>query len=223
MKVDDYNLSKLSNEAENFKEDVSNIINFGKYSSQVVSAAPTWKARNGEFVFFASGTVKRIYFYNLSAWDFIEYDAGATGGQITAVKSADQTYGGSSIITELTFAMGASETWTSEFHVWHETNGGNAAGSNFSINGPGGSSVRALYLAVESAGKLINADVVSTLAGDSSLFFTKANDAEQILKISISIATSTSAGSLTFSAVRGDASNTGIVKNGSYLVARKEL
>ena len=93
----------------------------------------------------------------------------------------------------------------------------------FSINGPGGSSVRALYLAAESAGKVIATDVVSALATDSSTFFTKVNDAEQILKISISIATSTSAGSLTFSAARGDASNTGVVKNGSYLVARKVL
>ena len=81
-KIDDYNLSKVSNEAENFKEDVQNIINFGKYSSQVVSAGPTWKARNGEFVFFASGTIKRVYFYNLGAWDFIEYNVGATVNSI---------------------------------------------------------------------------------------------------------------------------------------------
>ena len=83
MKIDDYSLAKLSNEAENFKEDVSNILNYGKYSAQVVSnTPPSWTARNGEFVFFASGTIKRLYFYNISAWDYIEYNSGATANSV---------------------------------------------------------------------------------------------------------------------------------------------
>ena len=84
MKVDDYNLSKLSNEAENFKEDLSNIINYGKYSAQVVTAGsgPTWTARNGEFVFFTSGGLKRLFFYNNNAWDYLEYNSGVTATAI---------------------------------------------------------------------------------------------------------------------------------------------
>lgn len=73
VKLDDYALNYLGREAENFKEDVQNIFNFGKYSAQVVGTPPTWTARNGEFVFFLSGTTKRLYFYNNDAWDFIEY------------------------------------------------------------------------------------------------------------------------------------------------------
>ena len=72
----------MSNEAENFKEDVTNIINYGKYSAQVVGQPPTWTARNGEFVFFSSSSIKRIYFYNNNSWDFFQYENGGTLNQI---------------------------------------------------------------------------------------------------------------------------------------------
>ena len=80
MKVDDYSLGKISNELENFKEDVSNIINYGKYSAQVVTDAPTWTARNGEFLFYTSGggSVNRVYFYTGNQWNFLQYTSGGT-------------------------------------------------------------------------------------------------------------------------------------------------
>ena len=69
MRLDDYDLSKLGTEAENFKEDISAIINFGKYSIPLVVSPPSWAARPGEFVLYtpASGGTTQ-YFYKDSAW-----------------------------------------------------------------------------------------------------------------------------------------------------------
>lgn len=52
-----------------FKDEVSDILNFGKYQEQLISSLPNWSARPGEQVLYtpASGGTTN-YFYKGSAW-----------------------------------------------------------------------------------------------------------------------------------------------------------
>ena len=63
MKLDDYELKGLPEELSDFKDDVTSIVNFGKYSFQVVKTPPTWAARNGESVFYFLDNTTRYYYY----------------------------------------------------------------------------------------------------------------------------------------------------------------
>ena len=56
-----------------FKDQVTRILNYGKYSNQVVTTVPTWTARDGEAVFYLSGGTRRWYFYLNSAWNAVEF------------------------------------------------------------------------------------------------------------------------------------------------------
>ena len=79
-KTDDYPLGKISPDLENFKEDVQKILNYGKYSAQVVSTPPVWTANNGEFVFFnSSSTIRRIYLRLNTAWIALDFSGVANG------------------------------------------------------------------------------------------------------------------------------------------------
>ena len=52
-----------------FKDEVRDLLNYGKHALQVVSTVPSWRARPGERVLFrpASGGTTE-YFYAGSAW-----------------------------------------------------------------------------------------------------------------------------------------------------------
>jgi len=218
MKVDDYNLSKLSNEAENFKEDVTNILNYGKYSGQVVAnTPPSWTARNGEFVFFASGTIKRLYFYNINSWDFIEYNAGTVGGLGTSIVSTDTLFNDPTIIAGLSFQMAVSETWT--FEIFASTSSG-TAGQNFNINAPGGSTAVLRYLGISSNGGVVKENINAVNTQTSSGFFGAST--ANYLQVSGTVQTgASSAGSLTFAANVVGAVAAGSIKAGSYISFRK--
>ena len=75
MKVDDIVLRRVPRELVNFVDQVSLILNYGKYSSQTVVTPPTWVARNGEFAFYNSGTLNRVYFYSGNQWNYLEFNA----------------------------------------------------------------------------------------------------------------------------------------------------
>jgi len=68
-KLSDYPLSKISADLENFRVELLNIINYGKYAIPVITSLPSWKAQPGETVLFepASGGTTQ-YFYKNSAW-----------------------------------------------------------------------------------------------------------------------------------------------------------
>lgn len=68
-KISDYFLGKLSNDLENFRVEVSNLLNYGKYAIPVVTSLPGWKAQPGETVlYFAASGGTTQYFYKNSAW-----------------------------------------------------------------------------------------------------------------------------------------------------------
>jgi hypothetical protein len=86
MKIDEFEVRGAPQDLIDFKDQVTILLNNGKYSSIVVGTPPTWTARNGEFVFFDSSSVLRVYFYNNNTWGFIEYPAGG-GALIVAVSN----------------------------------------------------------------------------------------------------------------------------------------
>ena len=69
MKLSPYSFGRISPDLENFRDELTNIVNSGKYAIPVVTAAPTWNSQPGEAVLFepASGGTT-MYFYKNSAW-----------------------------------------------------------------------------------------------------------------------------------------------------------
>lgn len=67
-KVDDFEFSN-DPELELFKDQIRDLLNYGKYQIPNVSAVPTWAGDPGETVWFwpASGG-STLYFYKNSAW-----------------------------------------------------------------------------------------------------------------------------------------------------------
>ena len=68
-RISPYNLGAISPELENFRDEITNAWNYGKYPVQIVTALPTWRAQPGEMVLFrpsSGGTTN--YFYAGSAW-----------------------------------------------------------------------------------------------------------------------------------------------------------
>lgn len=64
-----YSLGRVSLELEQFRDELTNLWNLGKYGPNIVQTAPTWNARPGEMVWLwpASGG-STMYFYKNSAW-----------------------------------------------------------------------------------------------------------------------------------------------------------
>ena len=67
MRIDDYSFK--DREMEDFKNQVRELLNFGKYSTPIVTTLPSWSARPGEFVLFqpVSGGTTQYNYYG-SAW-----------------------------------------------------------------------------------------------------------------------------------------------------------
>ena len=64
-----YSLGKVSLELEQFRDEITNLWNLGKYAPTIVQTPPNWNARPGEQVYLwpASGGTT-LYFYKNSAW-----------------------------------------------------------------------------------------------------------------------------------------------------------
>lgn len=50
-KIDDYDIRGIPQEQVDLNDDIRTIINFGKYQSATISAAPGWTGRRGESVY----------------------------------------------------------------------------------------------------------------------------------------------------------------------------
>jgi len=85
VKVDEYTLRRVDRGVREFIDQATIIFNYGKYSAQVVGTDPQWTARNGEFVFFTSAGINRVYFYVNNLWNWI--GGSPTGGSTAAAGS----------------------------------------------------------------------------------------------------------------------------------------
>ena len=79
MKIQDYDFVGVPPQVKDFKDDVTFLLNFGKYQYQITTNTPTWTGRAGEGVISISGGTGRLYFCttdNSSAWTaFIAFTA----------------------------------------------------------------------------------------------------------------------------------------------------
>src|SRR3990167_5266873 len=69
-KISPYSLGQISPELEQFRDEITNLFNLGKYASAVLnSGAPTWTANKGETVWVmpSSGGTTQYVFRN-TAW-----------------------------------------------------------------------------------------------------------------------------------------------------------
>jgi len=73
MKIDAYEFRNAPQELDDFQDDLRDILNFGKLSHQVVDSPPTWKARNGEAVFYLKANEKRWYFHLDDEWKSVAF------------------------------------------------------------------------------------------------------------------------------------------------------
>ena len=92
-----------------FKDQVTLILNNGRYSAIVVGTAPSWVARNGEFVFFNSSNVTRTYFYNNGLWNYLE--TSVTGGPVSDVSNNLVTVSNNLATVQTTVTNGALKGW----------------------------------------------------------------------------------------------------------------
>src|SRR3990167_5628821 len=83
MKLDENIYRNTDRSVRDSLDQVTLILNNGKYSGQVTTTPPTWAARNGEFVFLNSSGAARVYFYANNSWNFV---AGDTAGGIIESK-----------------------------------------------------------------------------------------------------------------------------------------
>ncbi len=106
--MQEYTFSKESRKdisLVDFINDINKIINFGRYQMRVVSSVPTHVGEEGEFLLYVSGTVRRLYFYDItnSTWHFLQW---GTAGFSQA------TIGASVSLTGQTAAIGATTIYT---------------------------------------------------------------------------------------------------------------
>ena len=94
MKVDEFTFRKVSKDVREFADQVTIILNYGKYSGQTLTTEPTWVARNGEFAFLSSSSQNRLYFYANNQWNWMAGSpsggGGSPGGSDTQVQINSQ-------------------------------------------------------------------------------------------------------------------------------------
>ena len=64
MKISPYSLGSISLDLEQFRDEVTNLLNDGKYASSVSTVTPTWTGNKGETVWVmpsSGGTTQWVY------------------------------------------------------------------------------------------------------------------------------------------------------------------
>lgn len=107
MKLGDYEFS-IGTRQDLSLVDVLNtiqlIINNGRYQMRQVTTIPNWVGEEGEHLLYVNGTVRRLYFYDItnSTWQFIEFNNSGRG-QATIVTVISATAQGAAINTTTLF------------------------------------------------------------------------------------------------------------------------
>lgn len=84
MKLQDYAFSRGVRKDASLVEvlnDINSILNNGRYQMRVVTSVPDWEGDEGEHLLYISGTVRRLYFYDISnaSWHFIQWNGAGLG------------------------------------------------------------------------------------------------------------------------------------------------
>lgn len=117
MKLEDYEFKNLPEELTEFKDDVINIVNYGKYSNGVVATEPAWRGNGGETVFYSSGNVNRWYYYLDDKWNRVDFDVTEVKGWLVLSMTNNGAILASQNVASVTFrALGRFEiVWAKSF------------------------------------------------------------------------------------------------------------
>jgi len=112
VKVASVDLSRQLRKDTSLLEILNNItliLNLGRYQMRVVSSVPTHTGEDGEHLLYISGTVRRFYFYDTtnSTWQFLEWNASGLG-QATIVATIALTDQGDDIGATTLYTPAAS-------------------------------------------------------------------------------------------------------------------
>lgn len=112
MKLQDTTLSPQNRKDTNLLQvldDISNILNNGRYQMRVVSSVPDWTGEEGEHLLYVSGTVRRWYWYDItnSTWQFINWNSSGFG-QSTIVATVQLTAQAANIVTTTIYTPAAA-------------------------------------------------------------------------------------------------------------------
>lgn len=68
-RITPYSLGSISPELEQFRDELTNAWNYGKYAVPIISSLPSWRAQPGESIVFAPASGGHtLYMYFNSAW-----------------------------------------------------------------------------------------------------------------------------------------------------------
>lgn len=129
MKLSDIEFSKSTRKDValiDFLNEVYNLVNNGRYQLRVVSTVPTWTGEQGEHLLYVSGTVMRLYIYDItnSAWRYVEWNNN-TLGQSTIVAAAILTAQTANISATTLYTPAAAGLYrVSVYHVVTTAGGG---------------------------------------------------------------------------------------------------
>ncbi len=137
MKLVEYQFSKESRKDTSlvdFINDINKIINFGRYQMRVVSTVPTHVGEEGEHLLYINGTVRRLYFYDItnSTWHFINWNTSGFA-QATIVATVSLTAQTGNIGSTNIYVPSASGTF--RVNVYQICSKAGSAGSLDSVIG----------------------------------------------------------------------------------------
>ena len=98
---------------------ISSILNLGRYQMRVVSTVPTHVGEDGEHLLYISSTVRRFYFYDTtnSTWQFMEWNDSGLGQPIIVARVALTDQGGDLAATTLYTPAAAGMYRVSVYHL----------------------------------------------------------------------------------------------------------
>lgn len=173
--------------------------------------------------------MKRLYFYNISQWDFIEYNSGSTAGQQTNYLASDTNFSNTPVLfPSLGFSVDANSTYTFEYHLSTICSESDIHNFNFNAPGGAGSVVVLMYLGfrggltVAITSSTVKRERVTNLDTYTGSFFTTSYS-DNMIRMSGVYQSGASAGSTTFSARNDATSQNSRMRAGSYFLARKVL
>lgn len=74
MRIADYEFYGMPPDLIDFKDEVTTLVNWGKYAYAVTNGVPTYVAQEGEGIIYNAAGIRRIYYYINNAWDYLVWN-----------------------------------------------------------------------------------------------------------------------------------------------------
>ena len=116
MKLQDYSFSigvRQDPSLVDVLTDLNKMLNNGRYQLRQVSTVPTYSGDEGEHLLYVSGTVRRLYVYDITnaTWHYMEWDAAGIGTKYYGDSTTDGTWRTTPIGNDLVDQRRESGVW----------------------------------------------------------------------------------------------------------------